>query len=237
MGKIHIPELITPGRLLAAVYLVVVLAIAGLMPDTDRELHATAMRYLGPNTRIADVLLGPPSGLHLEESMRLDRERQTLIGQYVKQAIDAGATVAPPNVRPWPDLSGQDAVPVEFEAEPEWMLLNQGAAVEVWVADKQVAAHAEVLAIVPSGKRWLALLRKSDLPSPTVGTPKDKPVLRIAALPARPGDKGTQDGESSKVNASPPHLTTPKPESMEKDSAKSKVGRKWDSQVGEKSRL
>ncbi len=190
--------------ILAFIYVVVVLVIAYFMPDTSRHLHNTVIRYLGANTRIAGALLKRPKDLSPEEGALLDRENRTLLGQYLTCPVDAGERVTPDNVLPWPDLNGEEAVPVEYAAQPDWRYFNAGAAVEVWVGKNKVADHAGVLAIVPSGKQWLVLLRKSDLPAPLTGqSPDEKPVLRIAALPQKPAAKAANPAPPAKKITSP----------------------------------
>jgi hypothetical protein len=176
----------TTGRVVVGVYLVLIVIAACFIPGSVGDVHYMALRYLGPNTRLTDKLLVAPANVSLEDRFRLAREREHLEGQYVRQAVCATQAITPDNVRAWPELNGEEAAGVELDAEPDWMFLNQGAIVEFWVGDKPKPEHALVLAIVPSGNKWLALLRKKDLAPDSFGTPKQTKTLRVEVLPEKP---------------------------------------------------
>lgn len=177
---------ITTGRVMAVSYTLLVFVIAFLViPEAEQEIHYSARRCLGSNTRLAMPLLVPPSFVSWQGKSRLAREARTLDGQYLKEPVKAGGPIDPKKVRAWPEIF-EEVVPVELDSEPDWMVMNQGARVEVWIGDKPEPQHGVVLAIVPSGKKWLALLRKSDLKVSALGTPKDPRILRLEALPGRP---------------------------------------------------
>lgn len=182
----------TTGRVVVGAYLVLVVIAASFIPGSVGNVHYAALRYLGPNTRLTDKLLVAPAKVSLEDRFRLARERDQLEGRYVKQPVDADNAITPDNVRAWPELNGEEAAAVELDAEPDWMFLNQGAIVEFWVGDKPKPEHALVLAIVPSGNKWLALLRKKDLPPGSFGMPTEKKALRVEVLPGKPQQPNAQ---------------------------------------------
>ena len=117
----------------------------------------------------------------------LDRLEEELSGKYIKQPVDTGHAIAPDNVTSWPVMPDEDIVPVPLEAEPEWMTLNQGSMVEVWLGDKLATRQpALVEAIVGAGAQWTALLRRSDFASDALKTWADKPKVRLIRLPRKP---------------------------------------------------
>jgi hypothetical protein len=166
---------------MAVGYVAIVLVIAFcVIPERAGDVHYLAPRYLGSNTRLAGTLFVLPTKVWVEDRLRLARERSQLEKRYVKKSVDAGAALTPDNVSVWPELS-EDAVPVEVDNEPDWMLLNQGTKVELWIGDKPEPQHTLVLAIVPSGDRWMALLSRQGLVLNSPGSAKR--TLRIEALP------------------------------------------------------
>jgi hypothetical protein len=163
------------------VYGVIVAAIAfGLIPPSASDVRYTAARYLGANTRLDRSLMIEPPTRTLDERLRLAREEERLAGKYIKAAVPSGQLVRSENVLLWPDLSGLEAIPVELSAEPDLFSLNQGTKVEILKADNTASQHALVLAIVKSGNKWLAMLRRSDLGTSPLGVVKE---VRIEALP------------------------------------------------------
>jgi hypothetical protein len=156
-------SIITVGRVLLVIYLIAVTIVAILLPFGDRSKHFLALRHLGQNTRIHKPLLVKPPGLSLEDHFWLDRELKELEGKYLSRDVLAEQPITLQDVKAWPELKREEAIPVEFEPEPDWVSLNQGSFVQVWVDNQPISERAYVLAIVPSGSRWLALLRKNDL--------------------------------------------------------------------------
>jgi hypothetical protein len=167
-----------------------VLAVLGaafwLLPVDHRLRQVLATRYLGTNTRIANGLWVEPGGTPWTERIELDRLEEDLAGKYVKRPVEAGAPIARENVTAWPDMPDEDIVPVPLEAEPDWMTLNQGSRVEVWLGEKLATNQpALVEAIVASGSQWTALLRRSDFASDVLKGAADKPKLRLVRLPRK----------------------------------------------------
>lgn len=154
---------ITFGRVLLVAYLLAVTIAAIYVPFEDHRKHSLALRYLGQNTRIHKSLLVKPQELSLEDNFWLDRELKELEGKYLSRDVQAQQPITLQDVKAWPELKREEAIPVEFEPEPDWVSLNQGSFVQVWVDNQPISERAYVLAIVPSGSRWLALLRKNDL--------------------------------------------------------------------------
>lgn len=175
----------TAGRVLALGYVAVVSVASFLVPKSDSGIHFEAPRFLGKNTRIGSSLLMPPRNSSLEERFWLARERSKLEGKYLAEAITEKSTIAAANVRSWPDLSLDEAVPFELNAEPDWMFLNQGTTVNIRLDDPAQTQHAEVLAIVPSGNKWVALLRRADLKMQNGGLPTLRGVLNLERLPGK----------------------------------------------------
>lgn len=155
--------IITVGRGLLVFYLILVAIGAMFLPGGDCSKHHLALRHLGQNTRIHQPLLTKPTGLSIEDHFWLDQELKQLEGKYLSREVEAGQPVTPQDVRPWPEIKREDAIPVEFESIPDWVSFNQGSFVQVWIESHPISERAYVLAIVPSGSRWLALLRRNDL--------------------------------------------------------------------------
>jgi hypothetical protein len=163
------------------VYLGLVVAVAfGLIPHSASDVRYAAARYLGANTRLDRGLLIASPTRTLDERLRLAREEERLVGKYVKVPVPSGQLVRSENVVLWPDLSGLEVIPVELNAEPDLFLLNEGTKVEILRADNSASQHALVLAIVKSGNKWLAMLRRSDLSTSPFGVVKE---VRIETLP------------------------------------------------------
>ena len=156
-------SIFTRGRLVIGIYVVVVVVYASSLPFGDTNKHYVALRHLGVNTRIHAALLTKPSALSIEDHYLLDQKRKQLEGKYLVREIKTGEAIKPDDVKPWPEISRENAIPVEFEPEPDWVSFNQGSLVQVWTDSNPVSERAYVLAIVPTGNRWLALLRRSDL--------------------------------------------------------------------------
>lgn len=172
---------ITP-RTCAVVYVVVILIVAFFIRDRDKTKRLTALRFLGANTRLSEKLLVKPSELSIEESFSLDQELKSLKGKYIKKDVAAMEPVTAENVSDWPTVKPTEAFPVELATEPDWVFLNQGSLVQVWVANKPSPERALVLAILPAaGDKWLALLRRRDVSALLAGA-KDSHVLRLEVM-------------------------------------------------------
>jgi hypothetical protein len=176
---------------MAVVIGVYTLAVLGaaffLLPVNHDPTKLMATRYLGSNTRMARGLWVEPSHSRWGRRMELDRLEEELSGKYIKQPVDSGHEIAPDNVTAWPTMPDEDIVPVPLEAEPDWMTLNQGSMVEVWLGDKLATRQpALVEAIVGADAQWTALLRRSDFASDALKTWADKPKVRLIRLPRKP---------------------------------------------------
>ena len=176
---------------MTVVIVIYALAVLGtaffLLPVNHDPTQLLATRYLGSNTRMAHGLWVEPSHSGWGRRMELDRLEEELSEKYIKQPVDTGHAIAPDNVTSWPVMPDEDIVPVPLEAEPEWMTLNQGSMVEVWLGDKLATRQpALVEAIVGAGAQWTALLRRSDFASDALKTWADKPKVRLVRLPRKP---------------------------------------------------
>jgi hypothetical protein len=129
-------------------------------------------------------LLLAPSPIALEDRLRLAEEHDRLLHHYLRHTVAGGESILPKNVLSWP-LLDEDVVPVEIGggAEPNWMIMNQGATVEIWLDDSLKVPEARVLAVITSGKDSWALLAKRDLKLDSLGAPNPKWVMRVKALP------------------------------------------------------
>jgi hypothetical protein len=179
---------ITMGRFLAIFYVGAILCVTFVaVPDQRDRSFVLAARYLGPNTRMARTLWIEPRGQSLSDRIERDRLEEELLGKYVRRPIEGGAPIARADVMPWPDVPNEDVVPVLLDGEPDWMMLNQGSTVEVWIGPKAATPHyALVQAIVTSDTKWIALLRRSDFAPDMLGNPGDKPTLRLVRFPHKP---------------------------------------------------
>ena len=175
------------GRVLVGVYALLVLLVAFLIvPSSQKNVHYRALRFLGRNTRLAPSLLLAPRELSMENRLRLARERPKLEGRYLSKDLKVDDEITPEDVVPWPLIKPEDVAPIELPAEPDWMLLNQGTRVEVWLGENPEPEHAQVLAIVPSGTQWIALLQKKDLKQKNLGPPSAAKAVRIEVLAGPP---------------------------------------------------
>ena len=169
-------------RTCAVLYIVVILIVAFFIRDRDETKRLTALRFLGANTRLSEKLLVKPNELSIEESYALDRELKSLDGKYIKKDVAARDPVTAENVSDWPAVKPSEAFPVELATAPDWVFLNQGSMVQVWVANKPTPERAQVLAILPAaGDKWLALLRRRDVSALLAGA-KDAHVLRLEVM-------------------------------------------------------
>jgi hypothetical protein len=192
---------------LVAAYVAIVLCVAFAVPGNTPDLHYTAARYLPANTRLDAAMLVAPQIATLEDRVRLKDELNRLTGRYVKHAVNAGEEVRAGNVSGWPRLGGEELGSVEIAVEPDWMLVNSGAEIEI-SANGKVLAKGVILAIVPSSaylptnpagppapqeagtqsgtrtaspQKWLLLLRRADLGTRTLDI-KDGVTLHIRRL-------------------------------------------------------
>lgn len=188
-------------RTCAIVYVVVILVVAFFIRDRDKTKRLTALRFLGANTRLSEKLLVKPNQLSIEESYALDRELKSLDGKYIKKDVAAREPVTAENVSDWPAIKPSEAFPVELQNAPDWVFLNQGSLVQVWVANKPTPERAQVLAILPAaGDKWLALLRRRDVSALLAGA-KDSHVVRLEVM-------------AGEVEATPMSSPTPAPSPM-----------------------
>lgn len=181
-------SIITAGRVTAAVYAVVIIAIAlFLIPNNRDRSFVIATQYFGANTRLTAKLWAEPPGLFITNCVELDRLEHDLEGTYLVRSIEAAKAIGRDDVTRWPHLPDEQIYPITLDAEPDWLLLNQGSTVELWVGQKPAAPRfAEVQAIVPSDGKWVMLLRRGDLAPDVLGDPTGKPTLRLVQLPRVP---------------------------------------------------
>ena len=176
-----IPSWITKGRVILVGYVVLVSAISFLL-DSSSKASFKAPRFLGKNTRLGPSLLITPSDSSLQERVRLSSERRKLEGRYLNSDINQNSEISTDKTSLSPQLA-EATVPFELEGEPDWMYLNQSAKVKIWFGtDGSAPEYAEVLAIVPSGKKWLALLRAADIKRTDFSSTKSPRTLRIERI-------------------------------------------------------
>ena len=176
---------ITRGRFFAALYALLVIVIAfKMIPERDPTKHFKALRYLGAHTRLTEKLLVKPENVSFEESYLLDQDLKKLDGKYLKEDVATGMAVEVENVSDWPDIEPTESFPVEMQTEPDWLLLNQGSLVQVWVNNNSSPQRARVLAIIPSGKNWMVLLNRKDIAALLAGA-KEPHVLRLEEVAGR----------------------------------------------------
>lgn len=200
------------------------------LPYSDDNIHYQAPRFLGKNTRLASALLSLPAKISLEDRFRLIREYTRLEGKYVKHDIEAGRPITPDDVSVWPDINPEEAVPFELESQPDWMFLNTGTTIEIWLGDKR-QTQALILAIVPSGNKWLALLQKKDLQQDSFD-PSQNRTVRIVRLPGKAvteatSQTGTDSTTGAAGSASPKKLASPEgTQSRESNSSQDREAKK-----------
>lgn len=203
------PAFITRGRVAVAAYFILIVVLAvWVVPGRSSDKHHLARRYMGANTRLGPELLVEPTGLSLEDRLWLKRERGRLVNKYLTEAVEAGSPVTTEKVKTWPDIDVGKAFAVELTSPPDLVFLNQGAAVQLWVGNNAAPEHSHVLAVVPSGAKWLAFLCRRELrPDGLIGS-KDVPTFRLEAAPEKPAQGSTE--------CPPPTSTTPpKPDTPE----------------------
>lgn len=184
---------ITAGRVMVVGYIIMIVALAvWVVPGRNGEKHYLARRYMGANTRLGAELLIEPTDLSLEDRLWLKRERARLVNKYLIGSIEQNAPVTPDKVKTWPDINTKDAVAVELASQPDWVFLNQGAAVQMWTGNNATPERSHVLAVVPSGGKWLAFICKYELQQQGLINSKDTPTLRLEAAPEKPTDESKQ---------------------------------------------
>ena len=176
---------ITKARVIALGYVVLIVAVSYLLPKSNTNISFLAPRFLGKNTRLGQSLLIVPRNISFEERSWLTRERGKLEGRYLVHDIAEGSAITSDAVISWPQLNPEEGVPFELDAEPDWMILNQGTTVQVWLGGNAEPERAQLLAIVPYGNKWMALLRKSDLKQTSLGPPNVTKTARIEVLPLK----------------------------------------------------
>lgn len=155
-----------------------------MLPGSPTDLHYTALRFLNSGTRLDDALLLAPKSMAPEVRMRLADKSGALEQRYLKKSVSSGQQILPSDVLPWPRLGQDIVVAIELPGPPDLMTMNAGTTVEVLVDDANKLAGVHVLAVVRTGQSgWLALLAKCDEKLESLVSAKDRPVLRIMALP------------------------------------------------------
>jgi hypothetical protein len=201
------PAFITAGRVVAVLYLILIAVLAGwVVPGRNSGKHYLARRYMGANTRLSAELLLEPTDLSLEDRLWLKRERAGLVDMYLKESVGQGCPVTADKVKTWPDIPAKGAVAVELAAQPDWVFLNQGSAVQLWVGNDTPPERSHVLAVVPSSGKWLAFVCKHELRQQGgLINSKEAPTLRLDAAPEKPADG------SNECQAPPPGAAPAKP--------------------------
>jgi len=117
-------------------------------------------------------------------SNTVDRTLERLRKAFIETARGAREVVGAP-LRP--DLPDEDIVQVVLDDEPDWLMLNQGSTVDVWIGQKRANfQYAVVQAIVASGKKWAILLRRKDFDPDILRNTTDKATLHLVGLPHKP---------------------------------------------------
>jgi len=177
----------TTGRFLAFVYAVAMLGVAWFLPWHGDASYVRAVRYLGANTRMARPLWTEPRDQSVTGRLELGRLEDELVGKYLRRPVEADARLSRADAMPWPDLPGEEIVQVLLDEEPDWLMLNQGSTVDVWIGQKRATPqYAVVQAIVASGRKWIVLLRRKDFAADVLGNTADKPALHLVRLPHKP---------------------------------------------------
>jgi hypothetical protein len=201
--------MITGGRLLAVLYVVLVIAVAiFLVPESKTSAIYKAARELGANTRLTDVDLSADKMNSIDDRLRLRRVHDQLVGRYLTHDTHKGETIDPDKVSPWPDLKDVRVTPVPLGAEPDQRMVNQGATVEVSVGDAR--KQLQVLAVVISDGKWFALFRQAEIGDISKAEPK---LTRVLSLPGV-------------TQASPPPAKVDPPRGSKKKPQKKRSGRR-----------
>lgn len=173
---------VTLARTGVVLYAATIIALAFFfIPGSDRTKHFTARRYLGANTRLSERLLVKPSNTSIDENFSLNQEFEKLNGKYIRKDVEAMKAVTPDNVTDWPILAPTETFPVEMATEPDWMFMNQGSLVQVWIGNNPTPQRAAVLAILPSDKKWVALLKRQDVSAVLAGS-KEPHVVKLEVV-------------------------------------------------------
>lgn len=201
--------MITGGRLLAVLYVVLVIGVAiFLVPESKTSAIYKAARELGANTRLTDVDLSADKMNSIDDRLRLRRVHDQLVGRYLTHDTHKGETIDPDKVSPWPDLKDVRVTPVPLGAEPDQRMVNQGATVEVSVGDAR--KQLQVLAVVISDGKWFALFRQAEIGDISKAEPK---LTRVLSLPGV-------------TQASPPPAKVDPPRGSKKKPQKKRSGRR-----------
>jgi hypothetical protein len=201
--------MITGGRLLAVLYVVLVIAVAiFLVPESKTSAIYKAARELGANTRLTDVDLSADKMNSIDDRLRLRRVHDQLVGRYLTHDTHKGETIDPDKVSPWPELKDVRVTPVPLGAEPDQRMVNQGATVEVSVGDAR--KQLQVLAVVISDGKWFALFRQAEIGDISKAEPK---LTRVLSLPGV-------------TQASPPPAKVDPPRGSKKKPQKKRSGRR-----------
>jgi hypothetical protein len=67
--------------------------------------------------------------------LRLAREHDRLVHRYLKRTVIEGGSILQADVLDWPALGGQEIVPLDLEAGPDWLIMNAGTTVDTWFGD------------------------------------------------------------------------------------------------------
>jgi hypothetical protein len=179
---------ITTSRVLLIGYMIIIVLVAFIIVPASRDgVHDVAIRYLGVNTRLVEELLVPATPITLEERLRLDRERARVLGKYLGEAVPEGTPVLADNVRERPVLKGK-VYPLVLDGQPDLQLLNQGTILRVWIGKDSEPQRVEVLAIVPSGDDWVALLDTDSVKLGGFNSTSQVTKVQIESLPSQPID-------------------------------------------------
>jgi hypothetical protein len=201
--------MITWGRLLAVLYVVLVIAVAiFLVPESKTSAIYKAARELGANTRLTDVDLSADKMNSIDDRLRLRRVHDQLVGRYLTHDTHKGETINPDKVSPWPDLKDVRVTPVPLGAEPDQRMVNQGATVEVSIGDAR--KQLQVLAVVVSDGKWFALVKQAEIGDISKAEPK---LTRVLSLPGV-------------TQASPPPPKVDPPRGSKKKPQKKRSGRR-----------
>jgi hypothetical protein len=178
---------VTMGRVLLVLYTAAVVAIAwGLLAWRGESSYVQAVRYLGANTRLTPDLWHEPRDRLEVRRVEVARLEEALAGAYLRKPVEADARLTRADVMPWPEFGDQEIVAVLLDDAPDWRLLNQGATVDVWYGQKLATAqHSVVQAIVPAGKKWIALMPRKDFSADSLGS-SEKPTVRLVKPPHKP---------------------------------------------------
>jgi hypothetical protein len=195
----------TLRRALVLVYIVVVVVFACFRPWPHSAHHFIAVRDLPAGSRLSNELLTTPPGVAIEDRVRQLVERGSLIGHYLRVDARAGDAILPKQAQEWPKLDDPALVPIELKREPNWIEVNAGAWIQVWIGGCAAPFAVRIAAVVPAGQSgWVALVKGDGFTLETLAKSNNAPVWRVASLPTLTPPAGLGRAAAPPSAAAPP---------------------------------